>query len=105
MGEPAVGRRTVPVLYACGNIYYIAGAQLLCRFAPFLVKPSASHADENLPAAAFGVMGVPVVAAAWLERNVVNADLLGGKGREVALPDKVLRKCVVGGTDGKAISF
>ena len=46
-------------------------------------------------------MGVPVVAAAWLERNVVNADLLGGKGREVALPDKVLRKCVVGGTDGK----
>ena len=46
-------------------------------------------------------MCVPVVAAAGLERNVVNADLLGGKGREVALPDKVLRECVVGGTDGK----
>ena len=46
-------------------------------------------------------MDVPVVAAAGLERHVVDADLLGGKGREVALPDKVFRECVVGGTDGK----
>ena len=46
-------------------------------------------------------MCVPVVAAAGLKRNVVNADLIGGKGREVALPDKVLRKCVVGRTDRK----
>ncbi len=46
-------RRTVPVLYARGNIHYIARAQLLCQFAPFLAKPSANHADENLPAAAF----------------------------------------------------
>lgn len=67
----------MPMLYARGNIYYIARAQLLCRFAPFLVKPSASHADEDLPAATFGVMDVPVVAAAGLKRNVVNADLLG----------------------------
>ena len=46
-------------------------------------------------------MDVPVVAAAGLERHVVDADLIGGKGREVALPDKVLRKCVVGGADRK----
>ena len=101
MGEPTVGRRTVPVLYARGNIYYIARAQLLCRFTPFLVKPSTSHADEDLPPTAFGVMGVPVVAAAGLERHVVDADLLGRKGREVALPGKVLRERVVGGANGK----
>ena len=98
MGEPAVGRGSVPMLYARGNIYYIARAQLLCRFAPFLIKPSTSHADEDLPAVAFGAMDVPVVAAAGLKRHVADADLLGGKGREVALPDKALRKCVVGGT-------
>ena len=101
MGEPAVGRGSVPVLYARGNIYHVARAQLLCRFAPFLVTPSTGHADEDLSPTALGVMDVPVVAAAGLERHVVDADLLGGKGREVALPDKVLRECVVGGTDGK----
>ena len=46
-------------------------------------------------------MDMPVVAAAGLKRHIVNADLLGGKGREVALPDKVLRKRVVGDTDRK----
>ena len=101
MRKPAIRCSTVPVLDAHRDIYHIAGAQFLCRFAPFLIKPSTSHADEDLSATAFGVMDVPVVAAAGLERNVVNADLLGGKGHEVALPDKVLRKCVVGGTDGK----
>jgi len=79
----------------------VARAQLPCRFAPFLVKTSTSHADEDLSTTAFGVMGMPVVAAAGLERHVVDTDLFGGKGREVALPDKVLCKCVVGGTDGK----
>ena len=44
---------------------------------------------------------MPVVAAAGLERHVEDADLLGGKGREVALPDKELREGVVGSTDGE----
>lgn len=81
-----------------GGVNHATRAQLLCRLAPFLVKPSTSHADEDLSPTAFGVMGVPVVAAAGLKRHVADADLLGGKGREVALPDKALRKCVVGGT-------
>ena len=78
-------RRTVPVLYARGNIHYIARALgSCCRFAPFLAKPSGQrHADENLPAAAF-YGRCQLFAAAGLERGVVNADLLGGKGARVA---------------------
>ena len=36
------------VLYTHRNIYYTAGAQLLCRFAPFLIVTSSSHTDEDL---------------------------------------------------------
>ena len=64
MGEPAVGRGSVPMLYARGNIYYFARAQFLCRFAPFLVKPPSSHADEDLPAAAFGAL-VTLAFSLW----------------------------------------
>lgn len=93
------------MLHPRGDVDHVTGAQLLCRLPPFLVEPSTGHADEDLPTAAFGVMDMPVVAAAGLERHVVNADLLGGKGREIALSDKELREGVVGGTDGETISF
>ena len=63
MREPAIRCSTVPVLDAHRDIYHIAGAQLLCRFAPFLIITSTSHTDEDLSAAAFGVMNVPVVTA------------------------------------------
>ena len=99
MREPAVGRSAVPVLHPRGDVDHVAGAQFLCRLAPLLVKPSTSHADEDLSATAFGVMDMPVVAAARLKRHVEDADLLGGKGREVALTDKELREGVIGGTD------
>lgn len=105
MGEPAVGRGAVPVLHPRGDVDHVARAQFLCRLSSFLVKPSTGHADEDLPTAAFGVMDMPVVAAARLKRHVVDAHLLGGKGREVALTDKELREGVVGGTDGETISF
>lgn len=77
MGEPALGRGSVPMFHTRGDVDHIARAQLLCRFTPFLVEPSTSHADENLSAAVFGVVHVPVVAAAGLERHVVDANLLG----------------------------
>ena len=38
MGEPAVGRRTVPVLYACGNIYYSSGDVRSARFHAALLR-------------------------------------------------------------------
>ena len=83
MRKPAIRRSTVPVLYAHRDIYYIAGAQLLCRFAPFLVKPSASHTDEDLSAAVFRMMNVPVVAAAGFKGHIVNTDLLCRKRCEI----------------------
>ena len=64
MREPAIRRSTVPVLDSHRDIYYISWAQLLCRFAPFLIVTMPGYADKNLSAAAFGVMNVPVVAAA-----------------------------------------
>ena len=66
----------MPVLYANRNIYYTAGTQLLCRFAPFLIITSTSYTDEDLSAAAFGVMNVPVVTATGLKGHIVNTDLL-----------------------------
>ena len=63
MREPAIRCCAMPVLYANRNIYYTAGTQLLCRFAPFLIVTSSGHADEDLSAAVFRMMNVPVVAA------------------------------------------
>ena len=101
MREPAIRCSAVPVLYTYRNIYYTAGAQLLCRFAPFLIVTSTSHTDEDLSAAAFGVMNVPVVTAAGFKGHIVNADLLRRKRCEIALPDKIFRKGVIGCADGK----
>ena len=53
----------MPVLDAGGDVDHIAGVQLLRLFAPFLIVTAPGHADEDLSAAAFGVMNVPVVAA------------------------------------------
>jgi len=101
MREPAIRCCAVPVLYANRDIYHIAGAQLLCRFAPFLIVTSSGHTDEDLSAAAFGVMNVPVVAATGFKGHIVNTDLLRRKRCEIALPDKIFRKGVIGCTDGK----
>ena len=101
MREPAIRCCAVPVLYANRDIYHIAGAQFLCRFAPFLIVTSTSHTNEDLSAAAFGVMNVPVVTAAGFKGHIVNTDLLRRKRCEIALSDKVFRKGVIGCADGK----
>ena len=70
MGEPAVRRSAVPVLYTGHNVDHIAGVQLLRLFAPFLIVAPACHADEDLPAALARLVDMPVVAAAGLKGNV-----------------------------------
>lgn len=105
MREPAIRRSTVPVLDSHRDIYYIAGAQLLCRFAPFLIVTMPGYADENLSAAVFRMMNVPVVTAAGFKGYIVNADLLRRKRCEIALPDKIFRKVIIGCADGKYHSF
>lgn len=80
MREPAIGCSTVPVFDLRGNIHHIARMQLLRRFAPFLIVAPACHADKDLPATLCGMMDVPVVPAARLKGDVVNANLCGGQG-------------------------
>ena len=101
MREPAIRCSAVPVLDPGRNVYHIAGAQLLCRFAPFLIVTSTGHTDEDLSAAAFSVMNVPVVTAAGFKGHIVNTNLLRRKRCEIALPDKIFRKGVIGCADGK----
>ena len=105
MRKPAIRRSTVPVLDTHRNIYCIARVQLLCRFAPFLIVTMPGHADENLSAAVFRMMNVPVVTAAGFKGYIVNTDLLRRKRCEIALPDKIFRKVIIGSPMGKTISF
>jgi hypothetical protein len=69
--------------------------------APLLIEAASGHADQDLAAAAFGVMDVPVVAAARLKGHIENTDLFRGNGRKKAPACKILRKAVVGRTDGE----
>ena len=96
MRKPAVRGGAVPVFDADGNIDYVARVKLLRRLAPFLIIAAPGDADENLPAAFVGMMYMPIVAAAGLKSHVKNADLRGGERGEIAVPDEILRKSVVG---------
>ena len=75
VAEPAVGRGAVPVLYAGRDIDSVAGIQLNGILALLLIIAAAGNAYEDLSAAAFGVVDMPVVASARLEGDVINADL------------------------------
>ena len=101
MGEPAVRCRAVPVLDARRDVHHIAGKQLLRGFARLLIIAPARHAHQDLSAALGGMVDVPVVPAARLKRHIENAHLLGGERRQIALPDEVLGKGVVGRADGE----
>src|SRR5699024_3829072 len=94
--KPAVRGGAVPVLYTGRDIHHVAGGESTGRLAPFLVPAAARHAYQQLSAALFGVMYMPVVAAAGLETHVVHCRLALGQGLEIALPHKILRKGVVG---------
>ena len=91
MLEPAVGRGAVPVLDAGGDVHRDARRHLDGGLAPFLVVAAAGGADEDLPAAGLGVVDVPVVAAAGLERHAEGGNLRGRERVQVAAPREILR--------------
>ena len=101
MREPAVRRGAVPVLHSRRNVHHVAGLQRPGGFAFLLVPTAPGHADQDLAAAAFRVMDVPVVAAPRLEGHVEHPHLAAGKGRKIAFANKVLGVGVVGRADGK----
>ena len=57
--------------------------------------------EQDLATAGLGVVDVPVVPAARLKGDVVDADLLGGDGSQIALADEVLGVSNVRLADGE----
>ena len=68
--KPAISFRPVPMLDIRGDDDDIARFQAARRLAPFPVPALSRNAKEDLPAALVGMMGMPVVAAGRLERDV-----------------------------------
>lgn len=75
MGEPAILRRAVPMLYPGGNVHHVSGQKKLRLFPPFLIVALSGHADEDLPAALVCLVDMPVIPAGGLKCYVEDADL------------------------------
>ena len=90
MGEPAVGSCAVPVLDLCGNVDHGAGRHLDGFHAPLLIVASSADADQHLAARFFGVMDVPVVAAARLKSHVEDRNLLCGNRSQITFSGEEL---------------
>ena len=78
MREPAVLCCAMPMLHAGRNVYAVTRLHRNRFLAPFLIPSSAPDTDQNLAAAAFGMMDMPVVLTARLKGNIVDSDLRSG---------------------------
>ena len=83
------------------NIHGVSRQQLHGVLAPLLIKAVSGNADKNLPAAGFGVMDMPVVAASRLKGHIENPHLLLGDRRKIAFPAEILRKTIICRADWK----
>ena len=70
VGKPAVLFGSVPVLHLRRDGNDHSGSQTDGRFSLLLIPALAGGADEKLPAAAFSVMDMPVVAAPRLKGDI-----------------------------------
>ena len=68
--KPAISFRPVPMLDVRGDDDHVTRFQAARRLAPFLIPAFSRNAKEDLPAALRGMMGMPVVAAGRLKRDV-----------------------------------
>ena len=68
----------MPMLHANRNVYAVTRLHRNRFLAPFLIPSSAPDTDQNLAAAAFGMMDMPVVLTARLKGNIVDSDLRSG---------------------------
>ena len=67
MGKPTVFRCAMPVLRFGGNEHHIARVKFPCFLAPLLIPTPAIGAEQDLSAAAFGVVDMPVIPASRLK--------------------------------------
>ena len=81
------------------DVDHISGVQLLSRFAPFLIVPYSSNADQNLSAALCCMVDMPVVTAARFKSYIKDADLRSRERRKIAPADKILGIRVIGFPD------
>ena len=95
----------MPVLDPGGHMYHISGLQLSRGAAPLLVPAFPGGDQQHLTAAFFRVVNVPIVAAPRLKGHIADADLLGGEHIQIALPHKLLRKCVIFLPNGEYTHF
>ena len=89
MHEPAVPGRAVPVLDPGGDVDNVALVQFACGLAPLLIPAAPGGAEQYLPAAADGLMDMPVVAAPRFEGHVADDDPFGGKHVQITVADKI----------------
>ena len=93
MGEPAIGRRPVPVLDIRRNVDDRAGKNLHGRLSLFLIPAAPGHADQHLSAAVRRTVDMPVVPAAGFERDIGDRYLLARNRGEVAVAGEILGVC------------
>ena len=84
MLHPAIGGGSVPVLHPFGDGNYNTRFQFHGLFAPFLIPAAAGHANQYLDLL---VVDMPVVAAAELEGDIVDATAYIG---QIAGADEIL---------------
>ena len=72
-------------LTLAGDVHDVARVELARGPAPLLIPAASAGDEEYLPAAAAGVVYMPVVAAAGLKGYVADADLLRAEHVQVAL--------------------
>ena len=107
MAEPAILFRTVPVLHLGGNHHHAAGGQAHGGLAGLLIPALTGGAQQKLPAALFGMMDVPVVAAARLKGHIGGEQAALGvrQGVEEGISNKLLGIGGVGSAGAEHIRF
>lgn len=104
--KPRVFLCAMPVLYALGNVDYVARKELHGRLAPLLIPSFARDADENL---ASTVVDMPIIAAAWFKGDIAHGlhrllalgQVFRCQGSQIAVAHEVLGVCRVGLADGE----
>ena len=86
----------MPVLDVCRDIHGVSGLEFLSRFAVLLIPAASGYGYENLSAAFFRVVYMPLVVAARLKCYIEGRDLLERQRIQPAFPVKCSPAMVLG---------
>ena len=91
----------MPVLNAGRDGDFISREHFHSGFAPFLIVAVSADADQNLSAAFFCFMNMPVVAAARFEGHVEDGNTSCADRSQPGFAGEELGKAVIGVSDGE----